>query len=895
MTATGAAMRQGPAPQPASGAPDGSHADQGAAMLDRLHREVLAEQGGAGLVDELATLAEPGGTQRALARRSSSELAPLVRACSMRLALDNVADEVRRAGELGGASDPDPLLNAHQQALDTAGAAALVDVRLVLTAHPTDIARRSVLTKQRTVADALELLRARPLGPRERERLEDEIREALAIWWGTSELRSMRPRVADEVRRKLWFFETSMFDAAGELASGCARLFGADGSSPQPPVRFASWAGGDMDGNPNVDASTILPTLAAHRRMALRLLGDRVKPLRAGFSQASPAVEAALELRESLARDERELPQAVAYLAAHYPHEAREPLRRKLAFVAARLDHTLAETRGERPAEPGYRNAEELLADLLAIRSSLGSGIVARGRIERLIWQVRIFGFHLATLEVRDNAPELHEACRVLLPGYAAAQSEPERVAVLTRACLDPAGPPRDTGPLPRAAMAFDAMADAISTYGNEALDTFIVSHTERPSDLLCALWLARRSGLFAPGTDDSDASGMQSSLELVPLFENRASLRDATETMAALYGNEAYGRHLRVRGRSSEVMIGYSDAGKDEGYLASQWTIYAAQERLADQARRHGVDLRLFHGRGGSPPRGGGPAHRLLHSHPPAALRGRLKVTEQGEVVTAKYAHPRIALRSLEQTVAAVVTASAGGVPEPGPAWRTEMERLAAAARGAYDQLVGDDELLTVLFRRCTPVEVLDELNIASRPAARAGRAGRAGLADLRAIPWVFAWMQTRIGLPSWYGAGTALAGGEPELHREMWTTWPFFRGLITTLAKSLAASDLAVGRRYLELAEGTERVQAERLWAVVSAEHARCVTALGAITGERQAPDPAPDVRATRARRAADLEALACMQVELLRRHRAGDPAAREPLLGTVAGIAAGLRTTG
>ena len=846
--------------------------------LAGLFAEVLAEHAGADLVAALAAFAEPGGAQTALAERGSGDLALLVRACSMRLALDGVVDEVRRSRDLGGTAETDPLLAAVSLARDGDRDIGAVDVRLVLTAHPTDMARRSVLTKQRAVSDALDRLGTGRLGTRERERLEDDIREALAIWWRTRELRSMRPRVADEVRRKLWFFENSMFDAAGEVAAGFARLVGEDRLSERPPIRFASWAGGDMDGNPNVNAATILETVAAHREVALRLLIERVKPLRAVFSQAGSGLEITAELAESLARDEQDLPETVAHLARRYPHEADEPLRRKLAFVAARLEHTLAETSGELPPEPGYGAARELLADLLAIRSSLGSEIVARGRIERLIWQVRIFGFHLATLEVRNNAPVLHEACQSLLPGYAAAGSEEERAGLLTRACLDEDAPARDPDSAPSAAETFDAIAEAISGYGEAALDTFILSNAEQPSDVLAALWLARRSGLFEPGSSPPDARSL---LELVPLFEKRAPLSNATKTMAALYDNEAYDRQLIARGRSQEVMLGYSDAGKDEGYVGSQWSIYSAQEQLTAGARVRGIDLRFFHGRGGSSPRGGGPTERLIRARPAATVDGRLKMTEQGEVITARYAHPRLALRSLEQTLGAVVALAPGSVPDPAPAWQSEMERLAEAARRTYADLVSGEAGFGELFWRVTPVEVLDELNIASRPAAR-GAGG--GVSELRAIPWVFAWMQTRIGLPSWYGAGSALAGGPLDLHREMWSEWPFFRNLISTLEGALAGCDLTAGRRYLDLAEKSERNQAERLWAVISADHQRCLTRVRALTGGTTPPPASPY-----------LEALSCMQVELLRRHRAGDAAAREPLLGTIAGIAAGLGTTG
>jgi phosphoenolpyruvate carboxylase len=871
-------------------------------LLDRLVEEVVREQGGAALAAALAELHAaatslredgPGAAETLaglIAGHGSDELLPLVRGCAMRLALANILDQVRSLRQLRerdtGEGDPAP------ESLEEAAmylrrgperTPPTIDMRLVLTAHPTDVARRSVLTKQRAVASALEELDGARVGASERDRLEEEVSEALAIWWSTNELRSMRPRVADEVRRKLFFFESVLFDAAGELARQYARRLGEEAVPLVPPVRFGSWAGADMDGNPHVGPATILDTLRAHRTLALTLLADRVAPLRTVFSQSEAAIPLGDELRSSLARDERELPETAGFLASRYPHEAREPLRRKLAFIAARLRHTLTETQGEQRPEPGYRASDELLADLEAIRGSLGSRIVARGRIERLIWQVRIFGFEFATLEVRQNAPALQEACASLLPGYGPLGTESDRVALLTRACLDLEAPP-DVGPEPPSAKAFDAIARGVATYGPRALDTFIISNTEGPSDVLSALWLARRSGIFDPG-GDGDGSPARSMLDLVPLFERRQPLREATETMAALYANAAYGRQLRARGEAQEVMLGYSDAGKDEGYLASQWSIYEAQERLAAQAEERGVDLRLFHGRGGSPPRGGGPAYRTILGQPPGTVRGRIKITEQGEVVTAKFSHPRLAFRSLEQTVAAVARASVEGGPTPKRDWRAEIERLAEVARLAYRRLLQDPHF-EQLFRDCTPVEVLDDLNIGSRPAARGKRRT---VSSLRAIPWVFAWMQTRIGLPSWYGAGTALSAGELSTQREMWASWPFFRNLITTLETALRASDPGIGERYVELAEPGG--DAPRIWELISAERDRCERRVLDITGAERLAGPAPEASP----RLPWLDALSYMQVELLRRHGTGDPAAREPLRVSVAGIATGLRTTG
>jgi phosphoenolpyruvate carboxylase len=731
------------------------------------------------------------------------------------------------------------------------------------------------------------------LGTSERRRLEEEISEAISIWYATNEVRAMRPRVADEVRRLLFFFETVLFDAGADLARNFRDVVG-ERTEPEaavvPPLRFGSWAGGDMDGNPNVGPATITETLHAHRALALRMLIDRLGPLRREFSQAGSGIINSEALRESLARDEAELPRAAGELAARYPHEAEELLRRKLAYVTARLTNNLGKALGQHPDEPGYRSAAELRADLQLIRHSVGSAAVMRGRLDRLIWQARIFGFHLATLEVRENAPELHDACKILLPGYAAARTETERTAQLTNACLRAELPARDGGAEPKAAVTFDTIARAVATYGNEALDTFIVSNCEQPSDLLCALWLARRSGLFTPQRGPDPGYGRSSSLELVPLFERRVALQRSSRTMGELYSNAAYRQHLEARGGRQEVMLGYSDAGKDMGYLASQWTLYRAQERLARQASERGVELRLFHGRGGSTSRGGGPAYRSILAQPPGTVGGRIKITEQGEVISAKFSDARLAAHSLEQTLAAVVQATVEPGRTPDLAWLDEMDRIGSAARDAYQAVVHDRPDIPELFAQCTPIDVLDLLNIGSRPASRGERRT---VQSLRAIPWVFAWMQTRIGLTSWFGAGAGLCAGDLAVQREMYSRWPFFSGVVTTLERALAVVDLTIGRRYFELADRSGA--AAELWDIVEAEHRRCHDRILAITGRERLGNPTPDALERHAWRRSWLDVLSFLQIELLGRYRATDDEAREPLLATVAGIATGLRTTG
>jgi phosphoenolpyruvate carboxylase len=859
--------------------------EQLVATLGRL-RAVAARQGQPGAGDELASL---------VADLDPATVLPLARACTMHLAMANLADELRRVQDRreadvdGGDPPPMSLLEA-AEAIRRAGRRPDPDIRLVMTAHPTDAARRSVLTKHRTVARHLDALGDPRLGATERRRREADIREALAVWYSTNEVRSMRPRVADEVRRLLFFFETVLFDAAADTTREYQRVVvGEDAPAPAPPLTFGSWAGGDMDGNPNVGPVTITETLRAHRVLALTLLSQRIAPLRETFSQSRVTLPISERLTASLERDEQELPQTAAFLADRYPHEASEPLRRKLAYIAARLDHTLALTNGEHPTEPGYASPDQLCSDLEEIQESLGSEFVAQGRIAQILWQVRIFGFHLATLEARENAPELHAACRALLPGYAAATSDHERVTLLTRACLADDLPVRDGWPEPRAAAAFDAIARGQSAFGPRSVDAFIVSNAEGPADLLCALWLARRAGLFRPAVDNDQPGEPGSDIDLLPLFEKRIALEQARETMAGLYDNEAYAHQLEMRDRRQDVMLGYSDAGKDVGFLASRWVISTAQKQLAEVAHARNVELRFFHGRGGSHSRGGGPADRFILAQPPGTLDGRIKITEQGEVITAKFSDARLADRALEETVSAVIQATVAPGAMPDPAWVGEMDRLAETSRAVYRRLVHEDPEFEAVFHQCTPIDVIGALNIGSRPASRGGKA----VADLRAIPWVFAWMQNRMATPSWYGAGSGLAGGELGLQREMWERWPFFQGLIRTLEMALSSSDPEIAERYLVLAERPDAAAA--VWRALREEHARCVERVQEITGHERLGNPSPEALERHAFRRPWLDVLSYMQIEMLRRHRAGDEAARKPLMATIAGIATGLRTTG
>jgi phosphoenolpyruvate carboxylase len=852
-------------------------------LLERLLFDMLTEQTDLGFVravrrlHEAAKALRDGDAQQAepfldaLRATPTDRLEPVVRACGMQLALANIAEERervrrRRAADAPGAPpQPESLAEAAHRLDGRPHPRRLpdLDVGFVLTSHPTEATRRSILDHQQAVWRALDVMGDPRLGAHERRAAEHRLSEHLALWWQTDAVRRVRPRVIDEVRRTLSFFEDVLFEAAADLVAELARTFPQPAGWRQPGIRFGSWAGGDMDGNPAVGGETVLRTLELHRALALRLLRERVDRLSGAYSQAAERIPVSPALRRSLDRDARELGDVAARLGARTVHE---PLRRKLAFIAARLDRTA------RGAAGGYASPRELDADLELVRTSLGSREVAEGAIARLLVQVRTFGFHLARLDVRQSADVLQDACARLVPALRD-QPEPERVRLLTT-LLHFDEPPTLSDAPPDALAALQAVAEAQRRYGREALDTLIVSMVQQPSDVLAAVLLARTAG---------------ADLHVVPLFETIPALQEAERTLAVLYENTAYAALLDRSGREQEVMLGYSDSGKDSGYLASQWWLYRTQEALMAQADRAGVRLRFFHGRGGSPSRGGGPTHLAILGQPPGTVRGRVRITEQGEAIAARYAHPQLALRSFEQALAAIILADEAPAPPPPAEFRAAMAQLAERSRDVYRALVHEDPDFVAFFRQVTPIDELAELNIGSRPASRGGSES---VEALRAIPWVFAWTQNRLVLPSWYGAGTALAEGDAALHRRMYETWPFFRSVCSTLEMALFKTDLGVAERYLSLVEPD---LVARLWEPIRAEHERVVRLLLRITGERELLESSPALRRRLAHRNPWVDPISHVQVELLRRARAGDRAARPALLESITAVAAGMRNTG
>jgi phosphoenolpyruvate carboxylase len=701
-----------------------------------------------------------------------------------------------------------------------------LSLELVLTAHPTEATRRTVLAANLRLSRDLAALDDTALTPARRRRVESAIAEEVTLLWQTDEVRSRRPRVVDEIRHGLWFFEQSLLRVSELLLADYRRLL----PDAPAPFRFGTWIGGDLDGNPAAGPDTIDEALARARDLALATYAAEVRSLAEAVGISSRIVPTPPELAASLAGDERELPE---YAAERGDRNLDEPYRRKLSFVWRRLRNELEGT-----GEAGYPSVSELAADLDLLDRSLREGRASRvadGRLAALRRRVELFGFHLAKLDVRVHARDLRE-------------------------------------PDARMHATFAAVTRARARHGPRALDTVIVSGTTSATDVQRVLDLVGEP------------------ISAVPLFETIADLRAAPGIVEELLDDPRVAREGRL-----EVMMGYSDSGKDGGYLTAQWEIYRAQRALVALAARRKVELTIFHGRGGSAGRGGGPTHAAILAQPAGSPPGRLKLTEQGETVSFKYGLPGLAYRNLEAAVAATLLSAFPEVSgsEPPTGGVELLDELSALAHRAYRELVWEDEGFVSFFRQFTPIDELALLEIGSRPARRP--AAEDYLASLRAIPWVFAWTQNRCLLPAWYGCGTAFATAGTRQLRRLYREWASFRSLVENLEMTLAKSSLDIAEGYLDL------VDDERLFTPIADEHARTVEAVLRIVGTKELLDRHPVLQRSIRLRNPYVDPMNAIQVELLRRHRsAAVPESerervRRPLLRSVAGIAAALRNTG
>ncbi|MGI9187401.1 MAG: phosphoenolpyruvate carboxylase [Gaiellales bacterium] len=851
------------------------------ALLERLLFEAITQTEGLEIVagvERLHTLAERARTGDDTAaeqlrgetalfdRRAAGAVA---KALLMRLQAANLSEERERVRRLQTSSVRHASLAHAVEEIGSPDAfrSHLDDlhVELVLTMHPSDATRRAVLHKLHRLTEQLDDV-DRALGPEALEQALAEAQETIAAWWATDEVRRSRPPIEEEIRRTVFLVESALYDAAADVAIALEQQLGFP--LTRPPLSFVQWAGGDMDGNPSATGDTVRFAVVEARRAALRLIRDRVVAASRLHSEASRYTDPAALLL-LIERDATTLPGGDEEGGAY----AHEPLRRKLRLIRDRLTWTMRALDEDVEVDPAwtYRDASTLIEDLQGVRDAAPG---ATPSLDRLVWQARIFGLHLLEVDIRLHARELGEAVDALLP-EAAGLTGTARVRHIADAIALQAGVVADAPPDDlRAALSLSEAARLREAFGSTPLRSLVISGCEAPEDILAATWLLQRAGLHE--------------VPVVPLFESGSSLRHATGIADAVLAEPSFRAHIDATGSRFEVMLGHSDGGKEEGFIGAQWRIWRAQEDLVAVCRRHGIGFRAFHGRGGSPARGAVPPAEIARALPAGAASGGLRLTEQGEAARSKLAHPVLARRALEQILSgAVIAATRDADDAVAEGWREEMDRLADAGRTAWRDLL-DDPAFPAVFTTTTPIGLADDLKLGSRPARRAS-----GSADsLRAIPWVMAWTQTRVLVPAWFGAGSALAGGDVELQRAMRTSWPQFRAIISTLEAALFRTDLSFANDYLAISLAPDAV---RIWEAIRAEHAITEAAVLAITGETQLYERRPELRERLAHRNPWIDPLSAIQTDLLRRLEAGDESVRQPLLTTMAGIAAGVQSVG
>jgi phosphoenolpyruvate carboxylase len=831
-----------------------------------------------------------------------------------------------------------------------------LDLRLVFTAHPTEIVRHTVRHKQRRVASLIQKLeQGSALNTLERHNLRQQLEEEIRLWWRTDELHQFKPTVLDEVDYALHYFQQVLFDAMPQLRqrirSALAQSY-PDVEGPRDAFcSFGSWVGSDRDGNPSVTPEITWRTACYQRQLMLERYIRAVADLRDQLSISMQWSQVSSALLESLEMDRLRFPEIYEERAARY---RLEPYRLKLSYVLERLRLTaarnqlLADAGWESPCDSAnsvpltggnlgastgptaqdlhYSCVDEFRSDLELVLESLESTSLSCEALQHLISQVQIFAFCLASLDIRQESTRhsdaLDELSRYLqLPVPYGDMDEQQRIAWLqselqTRRPL-----------LPPTSLWSDAAAETFAVlrmvkrlqaeFGTRICHTYVISMSHTVSDLLEVLLLAKEAGLVDPVTQ-------QSSLLVVPLFETVEDLQGAPAVMEALFQQPFYRQLLAGRDGSEplqEVMLGYSDSNKDSGFLSSNWEIHKAQIALQGLATRHGVALRIFHGRGGSVGRGGGPAYQAILAQPSGTLQGRIKITEQGEVLASKYSLPELALFNLETVSTAVIQNSLVSTPvDDTPSWNELMGRLAARSRDFYRALVHDNPDLVAFFQQCTPIEEISKLQISSRPARR--KSGAKDLSSLRAIPWVFGWTQSRFLLPSWFGVGTALQEelerdpDQLELLRLLHQRWPFFRMLISKVEMTLSKVDIDLAHHYVQaLGRSSDRLAFEQIFQTIAAEFALTRDLVLQITGHQRLLDGDPALQLSVDLRNRTIVPLGFLQVALLRRLRdqnrqppmseSGSPGhdgrtySRSELLRgallTINGIAAGMRNTG
>ncbi|MBT3248754.1 MAG: phosphoenolpyruvate carboxylase [Actinobacteria bacterium] len=837
-----------------------------------------------------------------LADTDAQQAIALVRAFTVYFHLANVAEQVHRIEDLNvGAAKSDSHFEETVQHLIESGVSpeeisellTRTELRPVFTAHPTEATRRSILSKLSRIAELIEQ-RCSPLASTsDHRRIDRRIDELIEAIWQTDEIRQERPGPLDEARFVLYYLSQTVRHALPDLFEDMAATLsdlGVQAEATQVPIRFGSWVGGDRDGNPNVSAQTTTEVLELQRQRALDLLVVEVSELAEVLSVSGRLHSVNPQLAALVAADVADHPEIITNANQN------EPYRLRCAAMILRLQDTKQRKSG------GYQSAQQFADDLEILDQSLRShagDLLAEGRLTRVRRILAVTGFHFASLDIREHADRLHEALASLFAplGIDYQDFSPEERQKRLLQELDshrPLAPPKSHNEHDVLAL-FRTLRSLMDTDGDHIVDGFIVSMTRGVDDILAPVMLAREVGLV-------DLNQKIARLDFVPLFETIEDLRSLGPVLTELFSVDAYRRLLELRGGTQEIMVGYSDSNKDGGITTSQWEIHKALLQVRKVTESTGINIRVFHGRGGTIGRGGGPTHESILSQPSGVLNGEVKLTEQGEVIADKYGLPAIAQRNLNLAVSALVE---GSLTHTSPrhdeasftSWYQIMDQASAAAFATYRSFI-ETPGLPEYFVSSTPVEELTALNIGSRPARRTTTGG--GLDGLRAIPWVFGWTQSRQIIPGWFGVGSGLLAAQEAGHSDelssMYTKWHFFRTFISNVEMTLAKTDLTMAKHYVE---SLVDPSLHHLFDQVAAEHQRTLEVVASITGTALLANK-PLLKRTLAVRDAYLDPINILQVELLSRVRKNPDAdrhdaTRRALMLSINGIAAGLRNTG
>jgi phosphoenolpyruvate carboxylase len=842
---------------------------------------------------------------------SGWEIVRLVRAFTIYFHIANTAEQHHRV-PVGLAQPEFQVADVVERALaagvtkeQVAAFAADAHIRPVFTAHPTESARRSILTKLQAMDSRLAL----PHGPGGRDTSwRKRMVELIEGIVQTDELRQNKPGPLDEARNVLFYLEQLADGTTEEAVDSffdALEQHGIEIEGIGSPLRFGTWVGGDRDGNPNVTAEVTRQALALHNQRALRRLRDRVRELATELSQSTRIIDISDELRESLEQDRQQMPEV---FDEYFRLDEEEPYRLKCTYIFQRIVNQLdAAMNWIEPAGPHYHGAAEMLEDLRIMQRSLeanNSVHISRGPLRRVITAVQTFGFTMAQMDIREDSGITNTAMGELFAQADASTQSFEDLSPEQRSeLLD--GELSGRRPLHSAAAklsdrtreVLDVMAtvhEAQDRFGEDAIDTWIVSMTRSAADLKTILVLSREAGLTLPSENVAR-------LKVVPLFETIDDLRNAASIMEDYWSDPNVRKIVSLQGDRAEVMVGYSDSNKDGGITTSQWELYKAQRELRDCAVRHGIKLFLFHGRGGSVGRGGGPTREAILAQPSGTVNGVIKITEQGEVISDHFGNRRIARSQLDLMISSVAEASLLHTEPRHSAdelarWLDAMNAISSDAYAVYRKLV-ETEGFVEYFTTSTPVEELGSMNIGSRPARRGGQIS--GLSSLRAIPWVFGWTQSRQVIPGWYGVGTALEeasqrGGTDSVN-EMYAQWSFFQTLISNVEMALVKTDMSIAQRYVEALVDPAL---HHIFETIRGEFDRTMKHVLAITKQEHLLDRSPVLQRTLDVRAPYIDPLNYLQISLLARHRSNqemDSLEERALLLTINGIAAGLKNTG